>query len=74
VSSVEMTAEIPPRASAKWPRHPNLRLRPAKPALGRGRLQRQIRRAFLFGEELCSLSFLSPPTTCTVPSAAVAAI
>ena len=25
----------------------NLRLRPAKPALGRGRLQRQVRRAFL---------------------------
>jgi hypothetical protein len=37
-----------------WPRHPNLRLRPPKPALGRGRLQRQIRRAFLFGEELSS--------------------
>jgi hypothetical protein len=32
----------------------NLRLRPPKPALGRGRLQRQIRRAFLLGEELCS--------------------
>jgi hypothetical protein len=28
----------------------NLRLRPAKPALGRGRLQRQVRRAFLVGE------------------------
>jgi hypothetical protein len=32
----------------------NLRLRPAKPALGRGRLQRQIRRAFLLGDELSS--------------------
>jgi hypothetical protein len=31
----------------KWNRHPNLRLRLAKPALGRGRLQRQVRRAFL---------------------------
>jgi hypothetical protein len=31
----------------KWQHHPNLRLRPAKPALGRGRLQVQIRRAFL---------------------------
>jgi hypothetical protein len=32
----------------------NLRLRPPKPALGRGRLQGQIRRAFLLGEELSS--------------------
>jgi hypothetical protein len=31
----------------KWPDHPNLRLRPAAPAAGRGRLQRQVRRAFL---------------------------
>jgi hypothetical protein len=30
----------------KWPHHRNLRRRPAKPALGRGRLQRQVRRAF----------------------------
>jgi hypothetical protein len=31
----------------KWNRSRNLRLRPTKPALGRGRLQRQVRRAFL---------------------------
>jgi hypothetical protein len=31
----------------KWARHHNLHLRPAKPALGRGRLQVQIRRAFV---------------------------
>jgi hypothetical protein len=33
--------------ASKWPSHPNLRNRPAKPALGRGRLQRQLRRAFV---------------------------
>jgi hypothetical protein len=32
-------------ANMKWPHHRNLRRRPAKPALGRGRLQRQVRRA-----------------------------
>jgi hypothetical protein len=31
----------------KWKGSRNLRLRPAKPALGRGRLQVQIRRAFV---------------------------
>jgi hypothetical protein len=31
----------------KWKNHPNLRLGPAKPALGRGRLQVQVRRAFV---------------------------
>jgi hypothetical protein len=31
----------------QWANYPNLRLRPAKPALGRGRLQRQVRRAFM---------------------------
>ena len=30
-----------------WLRHPNLRLRPHAPAAGRGRLQRQIGRAFI---------------------------
>jgi hypothetical protein len=35
------------RRMSKWENNPNLRLRPAKPALGRGRIQRQIRRAFL---------------------------
>jgi hypothetical protein len=33
-------------ANMKWPHYRNLRRRPAKPALGRGRLQRQVRRAF----------------------------
>jgi len=33
----------------KWSSHPNLRLRPARPAADRGRLQRQIRRAFIAG-------------------------
>jgi hypothetical protein len=40
-------AEQYARASSKWDGHPNLALRPEKPALGRGRLQRQIGRAFL---------------------------
>jgi hypothetical protein len=31
----------------KWINHPNLRLRPHAPNKGRGRLQRQIRRAFI---------------------------
>jgi hypothetical protein len=31
----------------KWPDHPNLRRRPHAPNKGRGRLQRQIRRAFV---------------------------
>jgi hypothetical protein len=31
----------------KWADHRNLRLRPSKPALGRGRLQVQVRRAFI---------------------------
>jgi hypothetical protein len=31
----------------KWVNHRNLALRPEKPALGRGRLQRQVNRAFL---------------------------
>jgi hypothetical protein len=31
----------------KLERHRNLRRRPAKPALGRGRLQTQVRRAFI---------------------------
>jgi hypothetical protein len=39
----------PPTPLTKWINHPNLRLRPAKPALGRGRLQVQVRRAFAIG-------------------------
>jgi hypothetical protein len=31
----------------KWPHHPNLRRRPHAPAKNRGRLQVQIRRAFV---------------------------
>jgi hypothetical protein len=35
-----------PSPSQKWDDCPNLRLRPEKPALGRGRLQKAIRRCF----------------------------
>jgi hypothetical protein len=35
-------------ARMKWPNHRNLRRRPAKPALGNGRIQRAVRRAFYF--------------------------
>jgi hypothetical protein len=35
----------------KWQHHPNLRARPAKPALGNGRIQRQVRRAFLVADK-----------------------
>jgi hypothetical protein len=31
----------------KWKDYPHLRARPAKPALGRGRIQRQVQRAFI---------------------------
>jgi hypothetical protein len=40
----------PPRSG--WQKHPNLRRRPAAPARGRGRLQRQVARAFIGGEVL----------------------
>ena len=33
---------------------PNLQRRPAKPALGNGRIQRAVRRAFYFGSEVTS--------------------
>jgi hypothetical protein len=40
-------------ATEKWLGHPNLRLRPRAPNAGRGRLQRQIRRAFIaHGDEV----------------------
>jgi hypothetical protein len=39
-----MTPSTPP---AGWLRYPNLRNRPHAPAAGRGRLQVQIRRAFI---------------------------
>jgi hypothetical protein len=38
----------------RWENYPNLRLRPAKPALGRGRLQVQVRRAFVGRDVLSS--------------------
>jgi hypothetical protein len=44
LSEAENTARGSP---GKWDGYPNLRLRPAKPALGRGRIQRQVRRAFI---------------------------
>jgi hypothetical protein len=34
----------------KWKRLRNLRLRPAKPALGNGRLQTQVRRVFIVAD------------------------
>jgi hypothetical protein len=34
-------------APLKWPNHPNLRLRPARPAAGNGRIQVAVRRAFV---------------------------
>jgi hypothetical protein len=43
-----------PDAAMKWAHHPNLQRRPAKPALGRGRIQRAVRRAFNFGSEVTS--------------------
>jgi hypothetical protein len=36
-------------SSEGWSAHPNLRLKPYAPALGRGRLQRQVRRALAVG-------------------------
>jgi hypothetical protein len=38
----------------KWKNYPNLQRRPAKPALGNGRIQRAVRRAFCFGPEVTS--------------------
>jgi hypothetical protein len=38
----------------RWENYPNLRLRPAKPALRRGRLQVQVRRAFVGRDVLTS--------------------
>jgi hypothetical protein len=38
----------------KWERFRNLQRRPAKPALGNGRIQRGVRRAFYFGSEVTS--------------------
>jgi hypothetical protein len=40
----------------RWKHHPNLRLRPHAPAAGRGRLQTQIRRAFLIHGPVVSAS------------------
>jgi hypothetical protein len=40
----------------KWPRHPNLRRRPHSPNKGKGRLQRQIARAFAVGGPVLSSS------------------
>ena len=41
---------------SKWTNHLNLRLKPAAPAKGRGRLQKAIRRAFLVSGPVLSLS------------------
>ena len=43
-----------PPLRPKWIGHPNLRLRPHAPNLGRGRLQTQIRRAFTIAPVLSS--------------------
>jgi hypothetical protein len=42
----------------KWQHHPNLRRRPHAPNKGRGRLQRQLRRAFYGGTELTTSQVL----------------
>jgi hypothetical protein len=42
-SALQTKSRLSPHANMKWPHHRNLRRRPAKPALGRGRLQRQMR-------------------------------
>ena len=46
------------RADAAMKRQgfPNLQRVPAKPALGKGRIQRAVRRAFYFGSEVTGLS------------------
>jgi hypothetical protein len=44
--------------SKKWSGHPNLRLRPAKPALGNGRVQRQVNRAFMVSSTLSTSEVL----------------
>jgi hypothetical protein len=51
-----MASELGRLANAlmKWKGHPNLQRRPAKPALGKGRIQRAVRRAFYFGSEVTS--------------------
>jgi hypothetical protein len=45
--SVKMADEIRRDVPQGWQRHPNLQLRPHAPNKGRGRLQRQIARAFI---------------------------
>jgi hypothetical protein len=44
-----MSGTEPCSRQEKWCSHPNLRLRPSRPAAARGRLQRQVRRAFIAG-------------------------
>jgi hypothetical protein len=46
------------RVSRKWSGYPNLRTRPHSPNLGRGRLQRQIRRAFVAHGPVASSSWI----------------
>jgi hypothetical protein len=43
-----------PTPQTRWEYYPNLRLGPAAPALGRGRLQVQVRRAFMGRDVLSS--------------------
>src|SRR5262245_54828268 len=51
--------EPPAAQPAKWAGHRNLRKRPAKPALDRGRLQRAARRAFIAeGDKLSTTAIL----------------
>jgi hypothetical protein len=42
----------------RWSGHPNLRHRPHSPSLGRGRLQRQIARAFAVSGPVVSASVI----------------
>ena len=53
----EALGSVGPHAM-KWRHHPNLRLRPHAPAKGRGRLQRQIARAFAVGGPVLSSSVI----------------
>src|SRR5262245_29384599 len=51
--------ETPAEPNPKWAGHRNLRKRPAKPALDRGRLQRAARRAFIAeGDQLSTTTIL----------------
>jgi hypothetical protein len=51
---LDAAAERARTRAYKMPNLRNLQRRPAKPALGNGRIQRAVRRAFYFGPEVTS--------------------